>query len=180
MSVGALVLSPLAKGLFNRAIAQSGSPLNFCESLTSSLERTKKLAKKVNCTVDADIKETIQCIKGKSLDELVPATFNDLAQNDLFLPVYGDELLPTRPSIALQNGDFNHVDFVYGVTRDEGTLFIPMFFPELGNETTNVTVQSAKEYIHKIMTLYGKANHSQEVSDYYLNKLQHPSQDDLK
>lgn len=180
MSVGALVLSPLAKGLFNRAIAQSGAPLTFIEPLTSSLERTKKFAKKVNCTVSEDLKETIQCIKGKSLNELVLATANDLIQNESFLPVYGDELLPTRPSTALETGQFNHVDYMYGVTKDEGTYFLSMFFPELGKEGTNLTVESAKEYVHKIMTLYGKTSDGQKVADYYIDKLQNPSEIDFK
>jgi len=181
MSVSLLVLSPLAKGLFHRAIAQSGSALSFSESLTSSFERTKKFAKKVNCTVDADLKGTMKCIKGKTPAELLPATLNDLATNDLFLPVFGDEVLPNRPKVAIEAGQVNHVDFIYGVTRDEGTIFIPIFFPELGKEGTNLTVQSAKEYINKIMTLYGKASHGKEVGDYYVDKLHNPiSQNDFK
>ncbi|KAH9408269.1 hypothetical protein TYRP_011940 [Tyrophagus putrescentiae] len=178
MSVGALVLSPLARGLFKRAIAQSGVPLAFTDSLEQSLERTKRFAPKVNCSVDKDLQATVQCIKGKTPAELFPATLNDLASDELFRPVWGDELLPSKPSAALTTGQFNPVDFVYGVTRDEGTFFLLMFFPELAK--ANLTAQSAKEYIGRLMTLYGRAAHSQTIADYYIDKLQNPSQDDFK
>lgn len=110
--VGSLVLSPLTKNLFKRAIAQSGSPLGVVvESKEQSLNRTKAFAKKVNCTVEAEI---IKCLQTKSVDDLKEKTLFDFTKNEFFIPVHGDEVLPVPPSIALRENKFNHVDFIYG------------------------------------------------------------------
>lgn len=120
MSVGALVLSPLAKGFFTRAIAESGAPSveAITESVARSVEKTKAYASKLNCShgfgkpFDAD--EAFKCIRAKSVEDLQLAALGDLSRNEHFIPVYGDEVLPIRPAVALRNGNFNRVDYLYG------------------------------------------------------------------
>lgn len=127
ISVGALVLSPLAKGLFKRAIAQSGAPLSVVmDTREQALAKTKAFAHKVNCTavVDADL---VKCLKGKSIAELKQATFGDFSQNHFFVPVHGDEVLPVPPAVALKEGKFNHVDYIYGKGRANLKLIIQFF-----------------------------------------------------
>lgn len=115
ISVGALVLSPLAKDLFRRAIAQSGAPLGaVVESKEQSFARTKAFGKKVNCTVDTEI---VKCLQTKSIDNLKKETFLDFSTNNFFIPVHGDDVLPVPPSIALKENKLNHVDFIYGKNR---------------------------------------------------------------
>lgn len=176
MSVGALVLSPLASGLFKRAIAQSGAPTrnSFTDDIPHALERTQILYRTLNCSHPLKI----ECIKGASLEKLQTVIVNDLAKNEEFLPIYGDQVLPLSPILALKTGKFNPVDFIYGTTRDEGTLFLSRFFPKL--EQSNLTIASAKEYIVRWMKLYGEESIGQEVADFYIDKLVNPSQDDLK
>lgn len=182
ISVGALVLSPLASGLFHRAIAQSGAPnrQSVTEPLETSLVKTQKFAERLNCSVGGDLTETVRCIKGKSIDELQTASMNDFMRAEFFAPVFGDSLLPLRPNDALVAGKFNPVDYMYGITRDEGTMFLGFFFPELLNQTTNLTVTEAKEYIVKLMKVYGEEAMGAEVADFYIDRLVNATQDDLK
>ena len=72
MSVGAHILSPLAKGLFQRAIMQSGAPNSYLgsESKDQSFAKTKFLAGHFNCslTSGADI---VKCLKAKTAEEIL-------------------------------------------------------------------------------------------------------------
>jgi para-nitrobenzyl esterase len=64
--------------------------------------------------------------------QLASPSAADLLTAPVFpLPAYGNSVLPEDPSVAVPAGRFNHVPFLTGVTRDEGTLFGPLIFPGL-------------------------------------------------
>lgn len=196
ISVGALVLSPLAKGLFHRAILQSGAPTAklVAESISHSLEKTKITARKVNCTVDSHLTETMNCLAKKSVKDLKAAQVGDFLANTFYVPVYGDEVLPLKPEIALKEGKFNHVDIIvsfvdifvlinfviiflifflqYGVTRNEGSAFAAAVLPNMITPHFNYTLESAQADIIKMMTYYQEEERvAKEVADFYLKKL---------
>ncbi|XP_017481160.1 PREDICTED: cholinesterase 1-like, partial [Rhagoletis zephyria] len=182
-SVGALVVSPLAKGLFKRAIAQSGSPsVNFTViTKEQAVERTKVYGKKLNCT-SIQLEEVVKCISRKSVAQLQAATLTDMPTYELFFPVYGaDELLPLHPSAALlQNGSsstgFHQIDYMYGFTRDEGSFFLLQKFPELALATTRLTVNSTRQYITQMMASDGRSERvGEEVAHFYHRHLLPPS-----
>lgn len=110
MSVCALVTSPLAKGLFRGAIAESGGILNnrltkFSEAEKAGLAYMKKL--------DAsDIAE----LRKKSADELIKAGMN-------FGPVSDGYVLPSDIFGAYNNGQFNDVSMMAGWVSGDGSLF---------------------------------------------------------
>src|SRR5699024_2388348 len=105
-SVGSLILSPLAKGLFHRAIMQSGSPTSATDSLSVALDKAKAFAHKVGCEWHSEA-TVLQCLKSKTFNQLTEAGSGPIA-------VYGDELLPISPVQALKNGQFNHIDLLFG------------------------------------------------------------------
>lgn len=49
VSVHLLMMSPMAKGLFKKAISQSGSALQYTAIQTRPLEAAKRLARKLKC-----------------------------------------------------------------------------------------------------------------------------------
>lgn len=61
-SVTALVVSPLANGLFHRAIAQSGGITWQSKFETEYLETAKKLAQNLECETD-DVTAMVECLK---------------------------------------------------------------------------------------------------------------------
>ncbi|KAJ6223947.1 hypothetical protein RDWZM_002492, partial [Blomia tropicalis] len=134
ISVGALVISPLTKGLFHRAIMQSGAPT---ESMIVSKEqatlKTKSYASKVGCSSNETMKSIVECLRTKPVELMVNATINDFFQGKTFWPIYGDKFMPVRHVDAMKSGQFNRdIDLMYGLCKDEGSMFVPMFLPELG------------------------------------------------
>ena len=59
------LLSPITRGLFNRAVSLSGTALCWWASIKRPQEKAKKLAQIVECPKDAflDMKKLIDCIK---------------------------------------------------------------------------------------------------------------------
>ena len=109
-SVSAHVISPLSKGLFNRAILESGAfmfnkdrPVITTEE---ALLKAKRLAKQLNCTDD---KQWLECLRKVDAKHLQLAADN-ISQPlfDLFsFPVVGTEFLPISAQQAFHENKFN-------------------------------------------------------------------------
>jgi para-nitrobenzyl esterase len=136
MSLACLVASPLARGLFRRAIIQSGHgsmvrPLDVAQRLT------RKVAKLLRTTPD------IAGFREKPIEECVaalervqrPAVRLDLRDADghepayglsRFLPVIGDDVLPAPPLELLAQGAGADIELMIGTNREEMNLyFVP-------------------------------------------------------
>ena len=173
MSVGALYLSPLTKGLFHRAIMQSGSP-NAAFGSTSkeeALRRTNILIGKLNCK-RAKLSESIDCLRGKTVPELLEFSNESFLKAELTVPVYGEKLLPDPPVQALKSGKFNKADLMVGITRNEGSIFVGQFYNKfnLDDEHLNLTIEKTVDFIKALMTL-SKEPYGAEVSQYYTKNL---------
>ena len=136
MSIGALVVSPLAEGLFHRAILQSGH---------GAMVRSRAVAEKVSAALAAhlDVPATAVDFAERSQAEWVAAldaVSQPTARLDLrdadgtdsgfgasgFLPVVGDEVIPVPPMAALAAGAGAEVDLLLGANIEEMNLyFVP-------------------------------------------------------
>ena len=116
-SVCALLASPPARGLFARAIMESGS----CDSQSEATARTNSLAfaKAAGCP---DAATAAACLRGK--DEVTL-----LAASGSYQPLftYGGADLPTAPATAVSSGDFARVPVLMGTNHDEGRTFTQGF-----------------------------------------------------
>ena len=110
MSVCALVASPLAKGLFRGAIAQSGGILNssFMRKLPEAEKSGTAFMEKMKAT---DISE----LRRKSADELISA-------GDNFGLVSDGYVIPDDVASAFKNGQFNDVAMMAGWVTGDGSL----------------------------------------------------------
>jgi para-nitrobenzyl esterase len=131
-SVSALVLSPLAKGLFSGAIMESGSilamrSLSSRGDLQKSIERSQALAGVFGASDTAEGLAYLRRLDGYVLNYLSPFIVNQAGpQTSFFLtPVFDGSALPKDPAAALREGNYNAVNLLLGFNRDEGTLFIP-------------------------------------------------------
>jgi carboxylesterase type B len=114
-----MILSPLTRGLFKRAILQSGG-INTkiaCRSKDESLKIMKKFSTDLECN-DKTLGKQIECLKSKTQEELQTISFPSLLSQPL--AVFGDDFLPVSPTEALKTGKLNEVDLLSGVTRNEG------------------------------------------------------------
>ncbi|XP_013371676.1 PREDICTED: liver carboxylesterase 1 isoform X2 [Chinchilla lanigera] len=135
-SVSVLVLSPLAKNLFHRAISQSG--VVFTAGLFS--KDVKPVAEKIAATAGCKTTTSavmVHCLSQKTEDELLEVTKKmkllgvDLAgdprEHYPFIPgVMDGVLLPKTPEEILSEKNFNTVPYMVGINKQEFGWIIPM------------------------------------------------------
>ncbi|KAM4833739.1 carboxylesterase 1D-like [Thomomys bottae] len=138
-SVSVLVLSPLTKNLFHRAIAESGVALMPALVRT---ENVRPIAEKI--AIMAGCKTTTSaamahCLRQKTEDELLEVTLKlnlckldlvaDPREHTAFLPTVVDGvLLPKAPEEILAEKSFNTVPYIVGINKQEFGWNIPMFW----------------------------------------------------
>jgi para-nitrobenzyl esterase len=110
--IGALVGSPPAKGLFNRAIAQSGAWMGLQMARMTTTEQAQGAGAKAMETAGVT---TIAELRSRPLAELPP-----LGGAGLVIDGY---LIPEDLSITFANGRQNPVDVLAGSNKDENTFF---------------------------------------------------------
>lgn len=111
MSVSCLVASPLAKGLFNKAIAESGSLL------------ITKAAFQVNALADAEQQgvKLAQSVNATSLEDLRKVPAADLMKfPGKYGPITDGYLLPEPVPQIFEQGKQNNVAVITGWNADEG------------------------------------------------------------
>jgi para-nitrobenzyl esterase len=110
--IGALVGSPQAKGLFTRAIAQSGAWMGLQMARMTTIEQAQGAGAKA---LEASGVKTIAELRARPLAELPP-----LGGAGLVIDGY---LIPEDLSITFANGRQNPVDVLAGSNKDENTFF---------------------------------------------------------
>jgi len=133
MSVSGLILSPLAKGLFQSAIMESGSVFGvekmdaYCGGdIDRCIEVGRVFSSFFQAADDADGLEKL-----RSVDADTMAGFNVLEDvyrlplSFYFYPVFDGYVLPKNPWEALESGNYNHVKLLFGYNTDEGSIFVP-------------------------------------------------------
>ena len=132
-SVSALILSPLAEGLFQGAIMESGSILSVAGStgyakgdLKRSIELCGMMAWTFGAQDDAEGLTRLRQADANVLAQLSPldADFTHTSAYLLF-PVYDGKVLPRDPLKAIDAGNINRVRLLFGYNDDEGSIFVP-------------------------------------------------------
>ncbi|XP_005094077.1 cocaine esterase [Aplysia californica] len=133
-SVSLLTISPLSKGLFQRAIMESGaslSPFGFQHpgNRISALTNARLIATGVMCGNLDDPKKLLSCLQNVDVQRLLNvsvAVSKALDVNLIMCPrvekTFG--FLPDLPGTLLSRGEFNHVDTIRGFNTDETGAFI--------------------------------------------------------
>ena len=135
MAIADLITSPLAKGLFRRAIVQSGHG-----AMTRDIGVAQRLVKKLAALlgVTRDRAGFASVPPGETMFDAVeqvslPTTRLDLRGPDRrepvfgisrFVPVHGDDVLPVEPLAALKQGAGAEVDLLIGSNAEEMNLYL--------------------------------------------------------
>ena len=120
MSVHMLVVSPLARGLFHRAIAQSGPP-------TLVPIKTRAQAEADGLAFAAELQQRdVQALRALSAQELT----HTLPPGPRFMPMIDGSLLPAWPPQASPTACANAVPMIVGQTADESSGLDPTFGDE--------------------------------------------------
>jgi para-nitrobenzyl esterase len=116
LSVLSQVASPAARGLFSKAIAESGSYNLTQTSLASAETAGQAFAAKAGC---AD--QTAACLRSLPVSTI-------LANEDAagYTPNINSEVLPQSLQSAFATGEFNRVPIINGTNHDEWRLFVAL------------------------------------------------------
>ena len=120
MSVGSLVASPLAKGLFQRAILESGTGVNIGISPQSAAEALAiKLGDSLG--VRGSGADAARQLRAVDANKVVDASVRLGPPGDpRFFPVVDGWVLPHAIDTAVLSGAANIVPIIVGTNRDEG------------------------------------------------------------
>jgi para-nitrobenzyl esterase len=134
ISVSALIVSPLAKGLFRGAIMESGTvmavynaPNNLSSGdLDKAIAQGGLIMSSLSLDDAAKGRDALMGIDPLILARLTPfnANWTKFVSFGLF-PVRDGRVIPKDPQAALAKGDFNQVKILIGFNHDEGSIFVP-------------------------------------------------------
>ncbi len=183
MSVANLVASPLAKGLFRRAIVQSGHgdmvrPIAVAERLVNKLAKMLKVKPNVEGFRSKSIADAIGVLQRISQ----PTAHIDLRDANKrepafglskFLPVYGDDVLPEHPVTALRNGAGADVELLIGTNTEEMNLyFVPSGVKrKIGKFLAHFAVKRAEPKAKAILKAYGIDDRAKRPGDAFTEAL---------
>jgi para-nitrobenzyl esterase len=136
MAVSLLQASPLARGLFHRAVGMSGASLGDGEAGRSQpLAAAEKDGVRFQQQLE---KPSIAAMRSLSADRILQA---QLAAPIRYSPLVDGHFLPQSPAEIFKSGKQNDVPIMIGFTRDES-------FSDLARATTLEQYRSAAEQLY--------------------------------
>lgn len=120
MSVGTLLGTPAAAGLFHRAIPQSGAAQNV-----STVERASEIAERIVAALGTSAPALADLPAERILEgqvKVVEGVGRDIGVLP-FQPVVDGKVIPEQPLAAVRKGSSADLSLMTGTTRDEMTLF---------------------------------------------------------
>lgn len=125
LSVRSELVSPSGKGLFQRAIIESGAYTETVPTLAQAEATGEALAAKMGCT-----DQTAACLRALPVTTLLSAETAITQFPNI------SSFLPEQYSTAFKTGDFNHVPVLSGSNHDEWMLFVDLLNSQLGSPVT--------------------------------------------
>jgi para-nitrobenzyl esterase len=134
--------SPKSRGLFQRAISESGG----CTTRNATLPEGQKVAQDFASALDCGGDKALDCLRGKSVSDILKQPASSNASNG-FGPVVDGTFLPDQARALYDQGKIAKVPYLLGSNRDEGTLFIP----------STLTLDGEDQLKQQLQTQYGDA-----------------------
>ena len=131
LSACRLLVSPLATGLFHRAIAQSGGPHGRNRHLRAewygmeSMEHLgERIAQKLGCDKAPDPVAALRAKSGEEVLAAADASQGLFGKGNKFSPIIDGWVLPEDPGDVFDAGRQHRVPLIAGSNADEGTVFL--------------------------------------------------------
>ena len=127
-SIDYLMLSPLGRNLFSRAILQSSesdTPLLYMKPEQAN-KRSSKLFQRLNCSNNNRI---LDCLRQARVSPKQILKAQKVVSDFRFswVPTVGDAFLPKQPDILREEVFYNRTPVLLGVTKDEATYLLLNF-----------------------------------------------------
>ncbi|XP_074534089.1 carboxylesterase 3 isoform X2 [Halichoeres trimaculatus] len=170
ISASILTLSPQAKGLFQRAIFQSGVATLGTYTTNHPLATAKVVASLTACD-HSSTQELVQCMRGKSKEELVEATkkmkiYLGAVVDGVFLTDLAEELLKRK--------EVMRIPVMMGITNHEFGWILPQSFVPPGWE-----MGMNREAVLAVVNMFNPAGASAAndlIADEYLKDAKTPEE----
>lgn len=116
------VASDKSKGLFHRAISQSGG----CTTVTLTKQQAEATADALATSLGCDGDDALACLRDKDVPALLMAasTLPPSATGRTLSPTVDGDFLSDQPRTLYKSGKINKVPYILGSNTDEGTLFV--------------------------------------------------------
>ncbi|MFW9823575.1 MAG: carboxylesterase/lipase family protein [Candidatus Thorarchaeota archaeon] len=155
MAVCCLLAMPSAKGLFNRAIAQSGAANKFSYNPVAAVKVYEELIEKLVIK-----KGDIEALRKVPAEKLIVPQMNmgEFRASGLRVgPVVDEKTLPVHPLEAISDGYAKDIDVFIGSNLDENKLFL-MWNPKAFDLTEEGLLRTVKAYMQFTKQEESKAN----------------------
>ncbi len=167
-SICTLMVSPLAKGLFHRAIAQSGGVHEDQRHLSqerNGLEPMEAIGRRIAKTLDChradDVAAALRAIDAKRLLAAAKPSLGLFGQGVRFGPVVDGWCVPYDPALMWADGKQARVPLMVGTNADEGRLFL-RWFPPVGMDFYQGAVRKLfGGYAERVLGLYPAVDDSE-------------------
>ncbi|MDJ0346643.1 carboxylesterase family protein [Streptomyces sp. H10-C2] len=143
VSVCAHLVSPTARGLFQRAIEQSGACRDPFPTHQSAAQAGVATATAAGCAGTA---RAAACLRGKSTAELLAQQGPPIGR---WVPSLDGNVLTQQPQNAIRTGRWNRVPVLIGGTRDEMNFYAALFYDLSGQPVTT------EQYPQLLREVYG-------------------------
>jgi para-nitrobenzyl esterase len=154
LSVHALMASPLARGLFHRAIAESGAAARRVITLPQSQALWQKKAADLGMT---DWAGGLAVLRQKSAAEIVKMSGTVGAmpgKSGTEMLCLDGQVLRENPAATFAAGQEAPVPFIVGTNADEGTLFTRQGAPKTVRGYEFVVRSMFREFADEVLRLY--------------------------
>lgn len=176
-AVNALMASPLAKGLFQRAIGESGGSFGPMKSLDEAEKEGAKLARLL--TPDAIPQKSDSSQKSasaaasiypevlKELRAMSPVNLIKAGETETVRPIVDGYVLPEDIATVFSQGKQNDVPLIVGYNADEGTTLAPQAMNLKVIVFTTGVHQRYGAHADQFLKLYPAASDEEAVKSFY-------------
>ncbi|MFA6450713.1 MAG: carboxylesterase/lipase family protein [bacterium] len=129
ISVGFLLLTPAAKGLFQKAIIESGPIIVLYDQKEKQEKQGLEIAKILGCEDPKTAAECLRAVPAERLIKDIPMNINPISDYEsgmkfAFLPSIDGKFLPDTPEKMYSRGDFlRGIPVIIGSNADEASYF---------------------------------------------------------
>ncbi len=156
-AVNGLMASPLAKGLFHRAIGESGGLFTPMKGLAVAEKAGDHLALSLGATQDA-----VKTLRAKPAEELLKATDTPIAS-----AIVDGWVLPQDVQTIFAQGKQNDVPLIVGFNADEGTTLAPQGAMVTSAAFISGTQQRYGSHADQFLKVYPAGSDNEAVLSFY-------------
>ncbi len=156
-AVNALMASPLAKGLFHRAIGESGGSFSSLKTLAEAEKAGENLASSLGATDDV-----LKALRAKPPEELLKA-----AAGETVRPTVDGWVLPQDIYTIFAEGKQNDVPLIVGNNADEGTTLAPQGANIKADMFVAGVQQRYAGFADQFLKIYPASSDDEAVASFY-------------